>query len=181
MFRLIFLLVFLALPLAADDFEQPKVEVGVLLGGIKEPVLGEYPVVAGGRVSVHVFRFMDAEAEVSRHPIGGAVSLYPATQVMMGARAGRRFGMIGLYGKVRPGFMQFDTNAYVPRLGTQAALDAGGILEFYSRRHVAMRVDFGDTVVWYGRDITIPQSSGTGMIPGVRHQFQWSIGVSAWF
>ena len=53
-------------------------------------------------------------------------------------------------------------------LGTQAALDAGGILELYSSRHAAGRFDLGDTMVWYGG-------------AGARHQLQWSVGLSLWF
>ena len=63
-----------------------------------------------------------------------------------GARVGRRLGPFGIYGKLRPGFIRFDRNLYDPKLGTQPALDAGGILELYSSRHVAGRFDLGDTI-----------------------------------
>lgn len=173
----------LAASMAGADFEHPGGEVGVLLGGIQENVLGESPVIGGGRVSVHIFRLIDAEAEVSRYPLGGATSLFPATQGLFGVRAGRRFGGLGIYAKLRPGFMRFDPNLYVPNLGTRPALDAGGIIEFYSRRHLAARIDFGDTVVWYGSDIVIPPISGIGgnVIARTRHQFQWGLGISVWF
>jgi hypothetical protein len=169
--------------LAGADIDQSRFEVGVLLGGVRARVLGEHPVGAGGRVTIHTFRFIEAEAEVSRYPVGGGVALFPVTQGLFGVRAGRRIGGIGVYSKLRPGFMRFDSNLYVPRLGTRAALDAGGIVEFYSRRHVAARVDFGDTVVWYGSDIVIPPISGIGgnVVPRTRHQFQWNLGLSVWF
>ena len=173
----------LALSLAGADSEHPRREIGVLLGGIQEHVLGEYPVIGGGRASVHIFRLIDAEAEVSRYPLGGGTSLFPATQGLFGVRAGRRFGGLGVYAKLRPGFMRFHANLYVPNLGTRPAVDAGGIIEFYSRRHLAARIDFGDTVVWYGRDIVIPPISGIGgnVVPRTRHQFQWGLGISVWF
>jgi hypothetical protein len=155
------------LSLSAAGFEQPRVEAGVLVGGLKEGIFGEYPVLAGGRVSVHTFWLLDAEAEVNRFPIGGAASNYPATQALFGARVGRRIGPFGVYGKLRPGFIRFDQNLYDPKLGTQPALDAGGILELYSARHIAGRFDVGDTMVWY---------SGAA-----RHQLQWSVGLSLWF
>jgi hypothetical protein len=170
MIRFVFLSLLLILPLVGADFDQPRVEAGVLLGGIKEPALGEYPVIAGGRITIRAWRLLDGEAEVSRYPIGGSASNYPATIALFGARAGRRFGNLGLYGKVRPGFISFDSNLNRPSLGTRPALNAGGILEFYSTRHLAARFDLGDTVVWYGRQG-----------PGTRHQLQWSVGVSAWF
>ena len=81
-----------AFSLSAADFEQPRVEAGVLVGGLREGIFREYPVLAGGRVSVHTFWLLDAEAEVNRFPIGGAASSYPATQALFGARVGRRLG-----------------------------------------------------------------------------------------
>jgi hypothetical protein len=182
MSRLLMVGVF-ALSLSAGELDQPRVEAGVVLGGLREGVFREYPVVGGGRVSVHTFRFVDAEVEVNRFPIGGAASSYPATQALFGLRAGRRIGNLGVYGKLRPGFISFDSNPYVPALGRRAALDAGGILELYSRRHIAGRMDFGDTVVWYGTDLVITSISGVGgsVTAGTRHQLQWSVGLSVWF
>jgi hypothetical protein len=173
----------IALPLAGADWQPPRFEAGVLVGGIQESVLGESPVIAGGRVAVRAWRYIGGEVELSRYPVGGATSLFPATQALFGARIGGRIGGIGLYGKVRPGFMRFDQNLYVPGLDTRAVLDLGGVLEFYSRRHLAARIDFGDTVTCYGSDIVIPPISGIGgdVIPGTRQQFQWSLGVSGWF
>ena len=182
MFRLLLACAF-ALSLSAGELDQPRAEAGVVLGGLREGVFREYPVVGGGRVSVHTFRFVDAEVEVNRFPIGGAASSFPATQTLFGIRAGRRIGNLGVYGKLRPGFISFDANPYVPALGRRAALDAGGILEVYSRHHVAGRLDLGDTVVWYGKDLVIPSISGVGgsVTAGTRHQLQWSVGLSVWF
>jgi hypothetical protein len=172
-----------ALCVSAGELDQPRVEGGVVLGGLREGVFREYPVLAGGRVSVHTFRFLDAEFEVNRYPIGGAASSYPATQALFGVRAGRRLGGLGIYGKLRPGFISFDANSYVPTLGRRATLDAGGVLELYSKHHVAGRLDLGDTVVWYGKNLVIPSISGVGgsVIAGTRHQLQWSLGLSLWF
>lgn len=170
--------------LAAEALAQtPRVEVGVQLGTIDEKVLGEKPVVAGGRVTVHAVGPVDAEVEVNRFPVGGAAALFPATQALFGARIGRRVGGIGVYGKVRPGLTRFDVNAYVPSLGTRPTLDVGGVIEFYSRRHFAARLDFGDTVVFFGKSITIPSIAqpGPGVVPGTRHHLQASAGISLWF
>jgi hypothetical protein len=169
--------------LSVASGQTPRAEIGVQLSGLRETVLGEYPVGGGGRVTVHAYRFLDAEAEINRFPIGGGGALFPATQFVFGARIGHRFGPLGLYGKVRPGFMHFDPNAYVPDLHTRPALDAGCVLEFYARRHFAGRIDLGDSIVWYGSGVAIPPISAPGpnVTPGTRHQLQWSFGVSAWF
>jgi hypothetical protein len=163
--------------------QTPRAEIGVQLSGIRENALGEYPVGAGGRVTVHVIHFVDAEAEINRFPIGGGTALFPATQAIFGARVGQRFGPIGIYGKLRPGFMRFDANVRVQNLGVRPVLDFGGVLELYSRRRIAVRFDLGDTAVWYGRDTVIPpiSSPGPSIILGTRHQLKWSFGFSFWF
>jgi hypothetical protein len=161
---------------------SPRIEAGVQLSIIDQPALHEKPLAGGGRFTVKLFRFVDAEAEINRYPIGGAISVFPATQALIGARVGYRLGPIGLFAKARPGFMRFDENAYAPRLGTRANLDIGGILELYSTRHVAVRMDFGDTVIFYGREPMLsPVGGGIVPQPGTRHQLQASFGISAWF
>jgi hypothetical protein len=162
--------------------QMPRLEAGVAIGGIRENVFGDYPVTAGGRVSVRLLPFLGAEAEVNRFPVGGGTASFPATQGLFGLRAGWRVGPIGIYGKVRPGFVRFDVNSLASP-GTRAALDAGGILELYSSRHLAARFDFGDTVVFYGSNFSIPGGPPPGLlvVPGTRHQLQWSVGVSGWF
>jgi len=162
--------------------QTPRAEIGVQLSGIRETVFGEYPVGGGGRVTVHAFHFVDAEAEINRYPIGSSGILFPATGAAFGARVGRRWGPIGLYGTLKPGFMRFDANARIPNLGTRPMLQWGGVIELYSRRHVAARFDLGDAVVWYGNVVVPPISApGTGTIAGTRNQLQWSLGASLWF
>jgi hypothetical protein len=162
--------------------QDPRFEIGVQLSGLRENVLGEYPLGGGGKVTVRALRFVAAEAEVDRYPIGGGTALYPATQVSLGARVGRRIGPLGIYGIARPGWMSFDTNAYVPKLGIRPALDFGAALEFYSRRHMAARMDVGDSVVWYGLDaIPAIYRPGPSIVPGARHQLHWTLGFSFWF
>lgn len=163
--------------------QTPRTEIGVQLSGIRETVFGEYSVGGGGRVTVHAFAFVDAEAEINRYPIGAAVALFPATEATFGVPVRRRWGSFGIYGNLRPGFMRFDANARIPDLGTRAALYWGGVLELYSRHHFAARFDLGDAVVWYGADTVVPPISapGTGTIAGTRHQLQWSLGASLWF
>ena len=88
--------------------------------------------------------------------------------MLIGARGGYRAGPFGIFAKLRPGFVAFDETQYGPQLGKRPALDVGGILEIYSSYHVAVRIDYGDAVVWYG-----PR--------GTHHQLQGSFGVSFWY
>ena len=130
--------------------------------------IGEKPAAAGGRVSVRAWRFIDADVEINRFPIGGAQSSFPGTEVLMGARAGYHAGPFGLFAKLRPGFVAFDKTQFGPPLGRKPALDFGGILEIYSSYYVAVRIDYGDQVTWFGAR-------------GTRHQLRGGFGVSVWF
>ncbi|HEX8844466.1 MAG TPA: outer membrane beta-barrel protein [Pyrinomonadaceae bacterium] len=96
-------------------------------------------------------------------------------QGQFGVKAGKRFKKIGLFGKVRPGFVrftqvsQFTGFRIVPlfhpsqgrevqvenaefRLGkaTYFSMDLGGVVEFYPSRRIVTRLDIGDTIIRYG-------------------------------
>jgi hypothetical protein len=181
MFRSLLVCAF-ALSLSAGELDQPRVEAGVVLGGLREGVFREYPVVGGGRVTLHTFRFVDAEVEVNRFPIGGAASSFPATQSLFGVRAGRRIGKVGVYGKLRPGFI-LSTPTHMSRRLVEQRLSMPAEFWRSTRGTVAGRLDLGDTVVWYGKDLVIPSISGVGgsVTAGTRHQFNGVSVMSVWF
>lgn len=109
--------------------------------------------------------------------LDGAFSWFPnstrgrsAATGFFGAKAGKRMEHFGLFGKVRPGFMTFDsafrgeTVLFTPapvglgsigtllsfRTGrlTQRALDLGGVAEYYPSRHWTLRWDLGDMLLF---------------------------------
>jgi hypothetical protein len=166
---------------AGLNAQAPRVEAGVQVSVIDIHAVGEKPVLGGGRATVRFYRPLAAEVEVNRWPIGGAVSNYSATEVLMGVRAGHKFGPFGVYGKLRPGFVTFDVNQYAPGLGKRAALDAGGVLVIYSGWHFALRLDFGDTVIWYGDTLVRRPSGNISIMLGTQHQYQASVGFGVWF
>ena len=157
---------------AAAAAQSPWVEAGVQAGALDaRGALGEKPAIAGGRVTVRAWRLMDAEVEINRFPIGGAASNFPGTQLLVGARAGYRTGGLGLFATLRPGFLRFDHgNLNRPDAGTRPVLELGIALGFYSSRHIFVRFDFGDVIVWYGPAARI----------GTRHQFQGTVGFGLW-
>jgi len=153
----------------------PRIEVGLHLTAVNEAGLGEKPLGGGGGITYRLSRYLAVDAEANRFPIGGGAANFPVTQALFGARAGIRVGNIGLFGKVRPGFGAYDTTLYQPGIGTKANLDVGGVLEFYSVRHFGARLDFGDTIIFFGNN---PIGSPVGMkILGTRNQLQGSFGV----
>jgi hypothetical protein len=160
--------------LATAAFAQtPRVEAGAHAGALDaREALDEKPAFAGGRVTVRAFRFLSAEAEIDRFPIGGAHTSYPGTECLFGARAGGRIGALGLFATVRPGFIAFSNNSLKSQdIGTRPVINLGVALAAYSSKHIFGRLDFGDLIVSYG------PISGYG----TRHQFQGTAGFGLWF
>ena len=122
-------------------------------------------------------------------------------QGQFGAKIGKRFRRLGIFGKARPGLVGFSrvtrllstlnvTNApglppfVVGRFGTGKAIyfsaDLGAIVEYYASRRVFTRFDLGDTIIHYG------SFSGPGAFlsraiimrpPEIKHNLQFSAGV----
>lgn len=157
----------------------PRVEVRVHFAAINEEGLGEKPLGGGGGITYRLSRYFAVDGEANRYPIGGAAANFPFTQVLIGARAGIRLGNIGLFGKIRPGLGLYDNTLYQPGIGTKANLDLGGILEYYFAWHVGARIDFGDTMIFWGSN-PIGSPTGTKTL-GTRNQLQGTFGVFVHF
>lgn len=174
------LVLFALLPVYAQE-PPPRVEAGVHLATVDEAALYEKPLGAGGRFALRVNRFVSLDSEVNRYPVGGTVTAFPMTQVLVGARVGVVPGPLGVFGKIRPGFSSYDATAYKPGIGTKANLDIGGVIEFYSRRHVGARFDVGSTVFFFGDGPVRTAASPDPIVLGNRGLLQASWGVFAWF
>jgi hypothetical protein len=95
-------------------------------------------------------------------------------QGQFGVKAGKRFKKVGLFIKVRPGFVGFTQASHFTgfraftfihpifgeehleeaefRIGkaTYPSADLGGVVEFYPSRRIVTRLDVGDTIIRYG-------------------------------
>jgi Outer membrane protein beta-barrel domain len=95
-------------------------------------------------------------------------------QGQFGVKAGKRFKKVGLFGKIRPGFVRFTKVSQFTgfrevtfihpfygevryenaefRIGkaTYLSTDVGGVVEFYPSRRIVTRLDIGDTIIRYG-------------------------------
>jgi len=115
-------------------------------------------------------------------------------QGFFGAKIGRKFEKFGIFGKVRPGFVQYSQGkqflsgttsavhlATSPE--TNAALDLGGVLEFYPTKRITTRFDAGDTIVRFGRrnttgfDLFNQQFVPVVLPSATKHNFQFSAGI----
>lgn len=108
---------------------------------------------------------------------GAGTNNVPGGQIyqgQFGVKAGKRFKKIGLFGKIRPGFVTFTKVSHLVgltevtlihvslgplrfqnpefRIGkaTYPSMDVGGVVEFYPSRRIVTRFDVGDTIIRYG-------------------------------
>ena len=87
-----------------------------------------------------------------------------ASQVVAGAKVGKRFDSWGIFAKARPGVVSFSRGEFNPIVVsppgfidvetnriTSFATDLGGVLEFYPSPRIVTRFDVGDTIIHFRR------------------------------
>ena len=124
-------------------------EIGVGVTGTHLHKIDEAPVGIAGRLFVNFTRSTALDAEVTRYR--------GKTSVLVGIKTGKRFERFGVFAKGRLGGWYF-RRAYL-------AADLGGVLEYSLSKHTVIRIDAGDTILFYG---------GTAL--GTVHNFQPGIG-----
>ncbi len=184
---------------ALAQSETPKLELGVHFATLR---LGPFDTASPGVGSRVTYNFTDSlsfEGEVNYFPKEGFYETR-RIQALFGLKPGVRFDKVGLFGKLRPGFIrasQIQVQNYpcssfgggvtgvdplppcvYAREGTSSfALDLGAVIEFYPSRKTVVRFDIGDTVI-RNRSLlfgigTIPSSSYTF----TTHNLQINAGV----
>ncbi len=110
-------------------------------------------------------------------------------QGLFGVKGGIRRNHVGFFGKVRPGFNSYSqaiTSVTGPSEGTQTftyarstniVLDLGGIVEFYPAEHGTLRLEAGDTHIFYGTK-TVDVNGTDTIYPGggLKHSIQLIVG-----
>ena len=102
---------------------------------------------------------------------------------LFGVKVGKRFGKWGVFGKARPGLMNFSRGNFeivaISGTGlnafridfhhrTNLVFDLGGVVEFYPSKKLVLRVDVGDTIIRYPQRtvsfVTVdPTTGATGL------------------
>ena len=151
--------------------EEPKLEVGAQFSVIGRGTGSDATSIGGGgRLTFNLTRYLALEGELNYFPSTGFIDLR-RFQGQFGVKSGLRFDRFGVFGKVRPGFIntKYDvqtfclqtvclpngvcTQIFLPACfpitiaDTGFSLDVGGVLEFYPAKRVIVRFDVGDTVV----------------------------------
>jgi Outer membrane protein beta-barrel domain len=137
---------------------ESKIEVGAqfsVLGGEPGYWLDSPAFVGGGgRLTFNLTRYLALEGELNYFPAAGFNDTQ-RFQGQFGLKSGLRFDRLGVFGKVRPGFIHTDYDFRVlcynsPCFTTsnnKFSLDIGGVLELYPTKRVIVRFDIGDTIV----------------------------------
>jgi hypothetical protein len=147
----------------------------------------------GCRLAWRLLPFLDIDTEVAVHPTAG-VSGYKV-QGFAGAKVGGQFGRVGLFAKVRPGFLYFSKDPFgVGRRGAtfpetvwahslEPAMDVGVVIEYFASHGVAVRFDLADTIVRYdSRRVFVSQREPLREVGGfTTRNRQWSIGLGKRF
>ena len=116
-----------------------------------------------------------------------------------GVKAGKRFSKVGIFAKVRLGFVGFSRVIQLTgtrtitvanqqftvgdfRIGkeTYFSTDVGGVLEVYLSRRIMTRFDIGDTIIRYGtirREGFILSQAIIERPAETRHNLQFSAGI----
>jgi hypothetical protein len=159
----------------------------------------------GVRFTFNLTANIALEAEGNLFPRKEANGSMPGGRIFQGQfglKAGRRFRRLGIFGKVRPGFVGFtEVNKLISTftIGPSGPLnqvftvgrfgigkdvyfstDLGGVVEFYPSRRSVARFDIGDTIIRYGTFRQAGSILSRAIIersPETKHNLQFSAGV----
>ncbi|PYR92923.1 MAG: hypothetical protein DMG19_02390 [Acidobacteria bacterium] len=126
-------------------------EIGAVLTGTHLHKIDEAPIGIGARFLYNFTKQFALDTEVVGYP--------GKTSALFGTKTGFRFDRFGVFGKGRLGFWHFSRSYF--------AADTGGVLEYYPSSRTVVRIDIGDTIIFYG-----------GAQLGTVHNFQPGLGFS---
>jgi hypothetical protein len=157
---------------------------GAQLTGHRLAELNQSRLGYGFRAGYEVYLpFISLESEVNFFPTTSGGDL-GETQAFFGLKFGKKIGSWGGFVKVRPGFTHFGGGAFPTRLTEQTkfALDLGGGIEHDLGPKITLRLDIGDTRIYYGdaRLLAVP-GGPAGPRLGTHQTLQSSIGLIVHF
>lgn len=143
----------------------------------------------GGRFAYNFDEHFAFDTEVNLF-LGNPATSGRIVQGQFGLKAGVRKGRVGVFGKIRPGFMYFRNDPFGARepggglfrgraSSTEPMVDVGGVVEVYTSDAFFLRLDVGDTIINYRQRTIRPTFSGPEVSVGgfTTHNFQGSFGI----
>jgi hypothetical protein len=164
--------------LSAPAAFAQKYELGVQASGMHLHKIDESPLGIGARFDYNFTPISAADLELTHYPQNSAGN-FGETTGLFGIRIGPRLGRVGIFAKVRPGFIHFGGDSFTLRLNdkTHFVLDTGVVLEYYWHRHIVLRMDYGDLTIYYGSARLFLNPNALGTV----HNFQPGIGLAVRF
>ena len=143
-------------------------ELGIQLTGVHLHKIDEAPVGVGVRFFLNLTENAALDSEFTRYS--------EKSSALVGVKTGWRGDRFGLFAKARAGLWHFGGSFFEARLNRQTipAGDLGGVIEYYPTPRTAVRIDLGDTVLFYGAQSL---RGVTGRL-GTVHNFQPGLGFS---
>ena len=152
----------------AQSQDLRKYEVGIEFSSLEREAFGQHQMEAGvgARFTFNFNRMIAFETAGYFYPdkCNFCRNAGNVSQVLAGAKVGKRFEKWGIFGKARPGVVSFSRGEFNPIIispfvpievqterSNHFALDLGGVLEFYPTDRIVTRFDAGDTLIHFGR------------------------------
>src|SRR5262245_9675736 len=153
-----------------------KWETGFQVTTIQLGTPAEKPFGLGGRIGRSLGNNITVEAEANHFPENPSHN-FGETQVVGGIKAGGHVGLWGGFIKIRPGLLHFGGGDFRSRNSSvdHAMLDIGAVVERTIRERMVFRMDFGDTLIFYGGNL-VNTAHGT-FRPSTESNLQISFGL----
>lgn len=157
---------------------QRSAEAGIKITGVHLHKLHETPFGIGGRFLFNLKPAHAIDAEVVYYP-ENPFGNFGQTGVLAGTKNGFRGERFGVFGKLRLGLMHFGGDFYELRLDRKTffTADIGGVIEYYPSARFVLRIDAGDTILFYGPHALFLGPSAPPPL-GTVHNFQPALGLS---
>jgi len=168
-----------SLPIGAANAQgEPnyKWEAGFQVTTIQFGAPAEKPLGLGGRIGRELGNHITVEGEANHFPENPSGN-FGETQVVGGIKAGGHIGSWGGFIKIRPGLLHFGGRDFRARNSAldHAVLDIGAVAERSITERMVFRMDFGNTIVFYGGDV-VNTALGT-FRPGTESNLQISFSL----
>ena len=172
------LLAFLLCGHAQAQSETPRWELGLQLTGLHLHKIDEAPLGIGVRLNYNVKRYATFDAEAVHYPQGRS-GHFGETTGLAGIKLGKRSAKAGLFVKGRLGLIRFGGTFFDVRLDRKGhfEVDLGTVVEYYPPRHTVVRIDAGDTIIYFGAAHLRPSPIPLGTV----HNFQPALGFGIRF
>jgi hypothetical protein len=146
----------------------------------------------GAYATYRIWRVLYFDTDVLYFPedTHGTSNLYggPVLQGLFGVKGGIRRNYFGFFGKVRPGFQTYAQTLesittqpsgpadYSYARSTNFVLDLGGIVEFYPTEQSTLRIEAGDSHIFFPPHKVTVNGSALGYDLGMHHTIQFVFG-----